>query len=121
MTRQSALIRSGTGEDAIFLDKVEPIVYERPWGSPVFLSCPYACAEKFVWMSGERNLTEVDENWGVLMLANITNSAKYSCIPDGIWQLTQTFSVIAVGKLIASFFVICTKKKNVGLHGLVTN
>ena len=82
------------------LDKGEPIVYERPWGSPVFLPCPYACAEKFAWMSGERNLTDVDENWGVLMLANITNSTKYSCIPDGQWQRPQTFSVIAVGKFI---------------------
>ena len=88
----------GEGEDIILLGKGEPFVYKRPWGSQLFLPCPYACAEKFDWMRGEQNLNEVDDKWGVLMLTNITTSTEYSCIPDGQLQFKHIFSVIAVGK-----------------------
>ena len=67
------------------------------WGSDIFLTCTDVCFARFEWMIGERHLTEVSENWGVLLLTNVTQSNEYTCTA-GRTGSTKTYYVKAVGK-----------------------
>ena len=68
-----------------------------PLGDNALLPCNDICANTFSWSSEGRHLPQVDENWGVLLLLNISRSIEYTCTA-GITQSTKTFAITAVGK-----------------------
>ena len=53
-----------------------------------------------MWTSTKRQLTEASEDWGVLLVMNITQSNVYTCTA-GLARSTKTYSVTVVGRLDA--------------------
>ena len=50
-----------------------------------------------MWTSRKRQLTEASEDWGVLLVTNITQSNVYTCAA-GLTRSTKVYSIKAIGE-----------------------